>query len=85
MGGKVVCRMVGTETFFLKHVTQIRRLSAKASAFQCRRCTRCGFNPWEDPLKEEMATRSLQCSCLEKSMDRGARWATVHGVAKSGT
>ena len=25
----------------------------------------------------------LQCSCLENSMDRGAWWATVHGVAKS--
>ena len=24
----------------------------------------------------------LQCSCLENSMDRGAWWATVHGVAK---
>ena len=24
----------------------------------------------------------LQYSCLENSMDRGARWATVHGVAK---
>ena len=24
----------------------------------------------------------LQYSCLEKSMDRGAWWATVHGVAK---
>ena len=27
----------------------------------------------------------LQCSCLENSMDRGAWWATVHGVAKSQT
>ena len=27
----------------------------------------------------------LQYSCLENSMDRGARWATVHGVAKSQT
>ena len=27
----------------------------------------------------------LQCSCLEKSMDRGAWWATAHGVAKSQT
>ena len=27
----------------------------------------------------------LQYSCLEKSMDRGAWWATVHGVAKSWT
>ena len=24
-----------------------------------------------------------QYSCLENSMDRGARWATVHGIAKS--
>ena len=28
---------------------------------------------------------SLQYSCLENSMDRGAWWATVHGAAKSGT
>ena len=27
----------------------------------------------------------LQYSCLEKSMERGAGWATVHGVAKSQT
>ena len=27
----------------------------------------------------------LQYSCLENSMDRGALWATVHGVAKSRT
>ena len=27
----------------------------------------------------------LQYSCLEKPMNRGARWATVHGAAKSGT
>ena len=26
---------------------------------------------------------SLQYSCLENPMDRGAWWATVHGVAKS--
>ena len=25
----------------------------------------------------------LQCSCLEDPMDRGARWATVHGVTES--
>ena len=29
---------------------------------------------WEHPLEKEMATRS---SCLEKSMDGGAQWATV--------
>ena len=27
----------------------------------------------------------LQYSCLEKPMDRGAWWATAHGVAKSWT
>ena len=27
----------------------------------------------------------IQYSCLENSMDRGAWWATVPGVAKSGT
>ena len=27
----------------------------------------------------------LQYSCLEISMDRGACWATVHGVAESDT
>ena len=27
----------------------------------------------------------LQYSCLENSMDGGASWATVHGVAKSRT
>ena len=28
---------------------------------------------------------ALQYFCLENSMYRGARWATVHGVARSGT
>ena len=27
----------------------------------------------------------FQYSCLENSMDRGAQWATVHGVSESGT
>ena len=27
----------------------------------------------------------LQCSCLENPMDRGAWWATVHGITKSQT
>ena len=36
---------------------------------------------WEDPLEEG----TLQYSCLENSMDRGAWRATVYGVAKSQT
>ena len=39
---------------------------------------------WEDRLEKEMATHSSY-SCLENSMDRGAWWATVYGVAKSST
>ena len=38
----------------------------------------------EDPLEKEMATHSSILG-LEKSMDRGAWWATVHGAAKSQT
>ena len=39
---------------------------------------------WEDPLEEDMATH---CSILawRISMDRGAWWATVHGVTQSRT
>ena len=40
---------------------------------------------WEDPLEKGMATHSIQYSGLENHMDRGAWWATVHGVAKSWT
>ena len=38
----------------------------------------------EDPLEKEIATHSTY-SCLRNPMDRGAWWATVHGVAKSRT
>ena len=38
---------------------------------------------WEDPL--EKGIYSLHYSCLENSMERGALWATVHGVTKSRT
>ena len=39
---------------------------------------------WEDPLEEGMTTH---CSILawRVPMDRGAWWATVHGVTKSQT
>ena len=36
------------------------------------------FLSWEDPLEKEMATHS-------NPLDRGAWWATVHGVTKSWT
>ena len=36
----------------------------------------------EDPLEKEMATHSLQYSCLENSTDNGAWRAAVHGITK---
>ena len=39
---------------------------------------------WEDPLEKGMATHSVILA-LENSMDRGAWWATVHGVTESQT
>ena len=37
---------------------------------------------WEDTLEKRMATHSSILVC-RIPMDRGAWWATVHGVAKS--
>ena len=39
---------------------------------------------WEDPLEEAMATHS-SILAWKNPMDRGACWATVHGVAQSDT
>ena len=41
-------------------------------------------DPWVDPLEKGMATHSSY-SCLENSMHREPRWATVHGVAELDT
>ena len=38
-----------------------------------------------DNINKEGDGTPLHYSCLENPMDRGARWATVHGVAKSWT
>ena len=41
--------------------------------------------PLQGRQHEEGNGHSLQYSCLENTMDRGAWWAAVHGVAKSRT
>ena len=43
-----------------------------------------GLIPGSGRSPGEENDNPLQYSCLENPMDRGAWWATVHGVAKSG-
>ena len=38
--------------------------------------------PWSGRFSGEGSSNSLQYSCLENPMDRGARQATVHGVSR---
>ena len=44
----------------------------------------CSILGWEDPLEEGMATHS-SILAWRIPMDRGAWWATVHGVTRSWT
>ena len=44
-----------------------------------------GSIPQSERSLREGNGNPLQYSCLENPMDRGAWWATVHGVAKSQT
>ena len=50
------------------------------------RVSACDMETWVRSLDwGEGNGNPLQYSCLENPMDRGDWWATVHGVAKSGT
>ena len=44
-----------------------------------------GLIPGSGRSPGERNSYPLQYSCLENSMDRGAWWVTVHGVAESDT
>ena len=44
-----------------------------------------GSIPWSGGSSGERNGNPLHYSCLENPVDRGAWWATVHGVAKSWT
>ena len=60
---------------------------AAVQEFSCRKGSTAVIRKheiWEAALGEGNGN-SLQYSCLEKSMDRGAWWAIVHGVPKSRT
>ena len=44
-----------------------------------------GLIPGSERSPGERHGNPLQCSCLENPMDRGACWATVHGLAELDT
>ena len=54
-------------------------LRDKESTCQCRRC---GFDPWVGRIPWRRKWHPFQYSCLRNSKDRGAWWATDHGIAK---
>ena len=56
--------------------------SGKESACQCRRYKRCEFDPWVGKNPWRGNGNPFQYSCLENPTDRGAWWATAHGVVK---
>ena len=46
---------------------------------------RLGFNPWVRKIPWRRTCNPFQYSCLENPTDRGAWWATVHGITQSWT
>ena len=73
-----------TENAFL-HTGLPRWHNGEESACQCGRCKSCRFDPQVRKIPWSRKWQPIQYSCLENSMDRGAWWATVHGVARSQT
>ena len=60
-----------------------RWLSAKESAWQCRKCRRCLFNPWVRKILWRRKWQPTPVFLPVKSHDGGPSWSTVHRVAKS--
>ena len=56
--------------------------SGKEPTCQCRRHKRCSSIPMLGRSLGGGCGNPLQYSCLDNPMDRGAWWATVHGIAE---
>ena len=67
------------------HLGLPRWLSAKEPACRCRRCKRCGVDPWVGKAPWRRAWQPTSVSCLGSPMGRGAWEATVHEVTMSWT
>ena len=57
-------------------------LSGKQSVCQCRRHTRCGFDPWVGKIPWKRKWQPPLVILPGKSMDRGAWQGTVRAVAE---
>ena len=82
------CKRLAVSPPFGKQVATSRQgfpgvTSGKKPACQHRRHQRLEFSPWVGKIPWRGYGNSFQYSCLENPMDRGAWWATVHGVTKS--
>ena len=62
-----------------------RWLCGEESAQQCRRCRRCGFDPWVRKIPWNRKWQHTQLFLPGKSHGQRACRATVHGVPKSQT
>ena len=74
-------------SFNILHITYglPRWSSGKETAFQYIKLRRRGFSPQVGTMMWSRNGNPLQYSCWENPTDRGACWATVHGVASSWT
>ena len=59
--------------------------SSKESDCQCRRCRRCGFDPWVGKIPWRRAWQPTPVFLPGEPHDRGAWQATAHGFTKSRT
>ena len=78
---------INTLNVFLKNIDYQYFLNSGSSEVKASACNvgDLGSIPGSERSTGEGNGNPLQYSCLENPMDRGAWWATVHGVAKSRT
>ena len=84
----IVLRMCGNKVSDNREYTTSFSLRFLVSGFPGGSVVKNACNagdPESGRTPEEGNGYPLQYSCLEKPMDRGSRWATVHGAAKSQT
>ena len=81
------CETACQNRFFLYRLEQSVKVTSTLQQVSwwriCLQCRRPGFNPWVRKIPGEGNRNPFQYSCLENPMDRGAWWATLHGITKS--